>query len=371
LRHRLWDLAGYRLLRRLLASDHPIQAEADRDQQPVHFDRADRELATRLYARNLEAAVRTARDAGVPILLATVADNLRYLQPPQGASRASEADRAALDELSRRLDRGAGELEDWLDGLQGTDLSYDTRHAMGMRLLEAGLPTLAKRQLEEAEYLTPDPMRSNHRMRQALLDVADGSGAASCDTAALLAQRSPDGIPGDEQFRDWCHPTPEAHRELARILTGCILDQDLLPLPEAGRFDQLPPTREVVGPDRFRLDHWPGTRERASSGAIEACLVGETAVRPAWESGEPDPAVREGLAPGLLEACRGHQAFIQAAGAPEASIRASEGLVLRYLGELEASRDKLRAALEAAPGDPWLRNELAILSPKGQGGGGP
>jgi hypothetical protein len=385
LRHRLWELAGYRLLRRFLAPEPPpaIQPQGDGAREPVHFDRADRRLATRLYARNLEAVVRSAQRAGVPVLLATVADNLRYLQPPQGAPRTSDEDRAAMDGLQRRLAQGEDGLEAWLASLDGRTLGHETRHAMGMRLLEAGHPALAKRQLEEAEYLTPDPMRSNYRMRQALLAVAARSGAASCDTAEALAARSPDGIPGDAQFRDWCHPTPEAHRELARILTGCILDQQLLPLAEARRFPQLPSTREVVGPDRFRLDHWPGTRERASNGAVEACLAGQTAVRPEWADGRPDPAVRAEMPPGLLEACQGHQAFIQddvdprqalghyraalAAGAPEPSIRASEGLLLRYLGELEGSRDKLEAALEALPEDPWLRNELAILTPRSTG----
>ena len=152
------------------------------------------ERAYRNYDGNLADTCAVARAAGVPVVLSTVAVNLRNSGPFASADAAQ----------AYRLGREAAE--------RGQDE--------------------ARRLLERARDLDTLRFRADSRTNAIVREVARReAGVRLVDAEAALARQSPHGVPGDESFLDHVHLTFHGNYLLATALLGAVREA----LPEAVR----------------------------------------------------------------------------------------------------------------------------------------
>ena len=264
-RRRLWRLHLYRLLARHVVpalNRSPGEAGLALREQRLSgvIDADDRALVELLYAEALARMARRAGAVGVPLLLATVADNLEahpeHADGGGGQGQPVEAVRPLSPDALAPL------LED------EARLPAAEWHALGAALQRAGRTAEARAAFLHAERLDPTPHRSNHRMRAGLLEVAAKEGVASCDVAKALFDA--DAV-GRDAFFDDCHPTFDGHRRIADALRGCIERHALLPLSSDGAEETAP------SPPALSLDAYTGGRRDGPAppddGSWQAALV--------------------------------------------------------------------------------------------------
>jgi tetratricopeptide (TPR) repeat protein len=359
-RRRLHGLHLYRAVQRALGRDrlapfeplgpglpavHDIPAFAEAD---------DRALARQLYREHLEAMIELGQAEGVPLLLATVADNRAGWVDSFADLRMSPQDErllAELDGLRMRGDRQAiAALAEHAWPATGEPLLSDERafFRVGTALLDMGMPQQARRFLDQAELVMRRPNRSNHQLRDVVRQVAQQHGLPLCDLAEQLDARSTRGVAGNDLFVDACHPSPSGHRHLAELLASCASEAGLLPDLASPDRD---PRAESLPRDPWRLDHFAERRDAL----------------PAPE-GQPDPAAAAALRGHLAYADRqfdaAFEAYAQALeqGAPSAPLLLSQALVRWNQGEMDAVDGLLERARAAAPEDPEIRNWAALLT---------
>lgn len=183
---------------------------------------AERKEAVRLFEENLRAIVAAAADAGVPVVLCSVPSNLRDWKPNQShfSAERTAADRTRVQDLIERsgLDPQAA--------VEATRMAPEYAAAW----FAAGRAHLASGELDEARdsfRLARDrdarPSRAIDAINDAIARVASGTGARFLDVASRIDERSPHGIPGYDQFEDYVHLKPDAHREVAFRLWEAIV----------------------------------------------------------------------------------------------------------------------------------------------------
>ena len=348
-RRRLHGLHLYRALQRVLGRDRlapfaPLgQGTPAVHELPTTADARDRALALQLYDENLTRMVRSAVDAGVPIILATVADNRAgWVDAPPGRSMTSTEERllAEMDGLRMHRDTpGAlAHAEDAWAQLHDERAFY----RMGRVLLDLGQPDAARRFLDRAELVMARPNRSSTELRAKVREVATAEGAVLCDVATGLDARSREGIAGDELFVDACHPSPQGHAHIASLLAACAHGAGLLP---AADWDA------PMDSDPWRLDHHGARLQQSQPDgpqgdpSLDAALEGHRA----YSAGDHDGAW-------------GHYARALEMGGPRGALRANQGLV-RWRQGRSAELEALWAeATVAAPDDPEIGNWKALLT---------
>ena len=346
-RRRLWRLHLYRALARAVVpalnrSPAPSGVGAQAHQLTGRVEPEERELVELLHREALHEMIDRAQAAGVPILLATVADNLRYPGrfdgPPTSPGGLGPTDLDRLDALALLTDDRLRELLPDEAALSGAEW-----FALGERLLTQGRGMLGVEALLHAERLDTRPHRSNHRMRADLLAIAEARGAASCDVAGAFLEH---GNIGDDAFLDACHPNHLGHERIAQALLGCIEAQGLL--PTGGAADApLPAPRDpsaIDGLRDLRRDEPPGHGEDGSwpqaMGAAQQALLQQ----------RPTEAAR------WVEAAA-------ARGAPAATVARSRLLVQIYGDERVEQAAALLPAIDAA-GDPGLAARWGRAAPQ-------
>ena len=187
------------------------------------------------YRKNLDDLVRAGRRAGVPILLCTMATNLRDAAPFASLHRAgqSEADRAEWDLAYQagvaRQDRGdfVGALVAFEQALRLDDEHADLqfRMAESLHALDRAQPAAEHyRQARDTDALR---FRADTRLNQVVHDVARAAAdpyPRLFDAEAFLAQHSPNRLPGAEFFLDHVHLTPSGNYLLARGIADQVVD---------------------------------------------------------------------------------------------------------------------------------------------------
>jgi len=216
------------------------------------------------FRRNLENVRRTAAGAGVPLVLSSVAVNLRSCAPfgsqhrvglsesDLGAwERAFEAGRAheeagEIEEALRRYDTAAAIDDDW------AELSFRA----GRCLLAAGRPDEAAARFRRAVDLDVLRFRADEGIQAALREVAAADGVRFVDAAAALAAASPSGLAGHEHFDDHVHLNPDGNWIVGRALAEAVLPL----LPRAT--DHPDAAGRIPGPEacRTRLGFAPADR---------------------------------------------------------------------------------------------------------------
>ena len=369
-RRRLSGSHLYRHLRRLVrpaalsaVADEPVRG-VDSIEAEINPD--ERELGVLLYGEHMARLIRDAREAGVPVLLSTVADQLRSFAfhgaPPELSAGVQDGVRA-LDEAGRRRDwvTSSAALQD----VQPLLKSQADHHAVATLLERDQRWDAAKHHYEMAEYLDPRPRRSSEPMRDTLRGLAVESGAGLCDTSVHLAAQSRGGITGEDVFFDPCHPNALGHRRIAEILVGCMIEQSLLPGLEgkAAEFRRLLAETPLAGADGFRLDHF--TERRAQLHENRA-MTEEEVIRTirAFDDGTALGAATAGHHATLFKLHEGALAWYELAearGGPVGSLALSRALTLQRLHDLEGARGALRVARDALPGDVEVEQFLRTL----------
>ena len=362
-RRKLSGLHLYRHLRRALlpaaeslSLDQPLRSV---DSIEAEIDQDERELGVFLYEEHLNSMVTSARSAGVPILLATVADQMRSFAFHGDPPPLSDGVQAGVDVLDRAgLDRAAT-----LTALESVSPKLETQadHYAVARLLDRGQHwDLAKKHYAEAEYLDPRPRRSSEPMREVVRQISTGPKVGVCDAARALALQSPGGITGEDVFIDPCHPNPLGHQRLAEILLRCTVEQGLIP---GLAVSDLPSAYPLAGTDRFRLDQF--TERRAQLEANRGMSQDEinSTIR-AFDDGSALGATLAGHHATLFGLYSGALAWYDLAlerGGPEAVLQLNRGLILQRLHKLNAARRALDVAAKGMPEDTAVKQFRAVL----------
>jgi len=348
-RRRLHGLHMYRALQRVLGMDRlapfaPLgQGTPAVHELPTTADARDRALALQLYGENLTRMVRSAAHAGVPIILATVADNRAgWVDDPPGRSLTSteESLLAHMDGLRIRRDISAAlaYAEDAWPQIHDERAFYH----MGRVLLDLGQTEAARRFLDQAELVMARPNRSSTELRAKVREVATAEGAVLCDVAVGLDARSRDNIAGNDLFVDACHPSPRGHAHIASLLAACAHRAGLLP---AADWDA------PLDNDPWRLDHHGAALQQAQP-----------------DSAHEDPAMDAALEGHRAYSARDHEAawnhYARALelGGPPAALRTNQGLVRWRQGRVSELEALWVEATAAGPNDPEIGNWKALLT---------
>jgi len=274
------------------------------------------ERTYRNYERNLADTCRLARGAGVPVVLSTVAVNLRSCGPFASlhAASLSAADRSRWDALfaaGARLE-GEGRWAEAADSLQKAVEIYpehaEALYRLGRCEARFGRDADARRHLELARDLDTLRFRADTRTNAIVREVARReSGVRLVDAEETLAAQSPQGTPGDESFLDHVHLTFRGNYLLGTALFEQVREAlpDVVRRQGSGR--PMPSEEEVARwlvyteLDRYRIaetmqlrlgdapfTNQPDHIEQAKRFADEIVLL-----RSRGDSGAVDVAVRE------------------------------------------------------------------------------
>src|SRR5207248_4148313 len=73
------------------------------------------------------------------------------------------------------------------------------------------------------------PLRTPQRHEKILDQIATETGTPLVDAAALLAAKSPDGIPGNNWYLDHVHPTIGGHQKIVQAIAAQMRDIRIVP----------------------------------------------------------------------------------------------------------------------------------------------
>ena len=190
------------------------------------------------YRSNLNAALQTLFDAGIPVLLTTVASNLRDQGPirtlwPAGQTAAEHqqclADLALAEEAAARGDWQAAlnRLDALRPKAEGA-AQWEYRRAQALEALNR--PVEAREAYRQARDLDGCRFRASTEFGEIVREIAAEHGPerlSFLDLEAAVSAASSAGVPGRELFLEHVHYTLAGHRLLARHLAQHIHAQCL------------------------------------------------------------------------------------------------------------------------------------------------
>lgn len=218
--------------------------------QLVAPDEPAKQAVYRSFARNLDDILEAARQARVPVLLSTLACNLRECGPFASFPnpRLGDAERARIAELRAAAVAAITNQQPTaaITAYQ-TALRLDPDHAelhfrLGHAFLAATNQDQARHAFERARDADALPFRADTRFNEIIRQTAtrhDGHGVALFDADAVLSSDAPGHSPGAEVFFEHVHLNFDGNFRLARALAAQI--QSLLPpaVTAKGRADWL------------------------------------------------------------------------------------------------------------------------------------
>ena len=182
----------------------------------IGYDDPARLRAYANFRGNLEDILRTAQKAGVPVILSTVAVNLKDC-PPFASVHAAGLDKNQESAWNKIYEEGidsekAGSYQEAIADYQkaaGIDPQFaDLQFRMGECNLALTNNDQARRDFELARDCDALDFRTDTRINSAIKEAASrhaGQGVHLLDAAGILAQNSPDGIPGLNFFYEHVH----------------------------------------------------------------------------------------------------------------------------------------------------------------------
>ena len=313
----------------------------------VTVDTDDRALGVVLYREHLRNLVLAAQARGIPVLLTTVATNARDHLDNATPGDADATERDALRSLESTVDKvSADQFVEDARAKEGAIKTEGGWHRLGNLLLRAGRPEAAAEAFAQKELAALRPMTSNRDLRQVVRTLGRETGTPVCDLSALLAAQAENGISGQGQFIDHCHPNAAGHRILGEALAECITEMSLTALQGGSTLD--------AKTTPFRVDTYTGHREI-----------------PGFKTNpkRPDTRTAEGAA------LAGHQEFVRERyakaithyesaleqGGDPAGLHHAMGLAAMYADDLSRARRELKLA--AASGNAEATAALLPLSP--------
>ncbi len=183
------------------------------------------------FRANLDAICEAARGAGVPVLLSTIATNLKDCAPLASLHRA-DLDPARRDQYERLYQAGAAAaaqgkydraVEELGRAAEIDDRCADVHFCLGRALLKAGQPAAARRHLVLARDLDALRFRADSRIDQLIREAGARRaqrGVTLVDFERLLEEDLPtsQAIPGEEWFYEHVHFRPEGNYALAAAM---------------------------------------------------------------------------------------------------------------------------------------------------------
>lgn len=197
--------------------------------QQIRHDSSATTRVHRHFERNLTEILETGAQAGVPMVLCTVATNLKDCAPFASLHRA-QLSTAELAEWQAAYDVGVdsqtkGNLADALAAYERAgrvDNEFaDLAYRRGQCCLLLGRDGEAAPFFRQARDLDALQFRAdggiNERIRRAAADFS-ARRVSLLDVEELVATNSPQGLPGAEHFYEHVHFTPEGNYLLARAV---------------------------------------------------------------------------------------------------------------------------------------------------------
>lgn len=213
-------------------SDGDLMEVLPRELQ-IPFDSPLVETAKAHYRANLAAMTRHAHDAGIPLLLTTVASNLRH-QSPIRAAFPDSLERSVVEKWTQFFHAGEhlSANREWEAALaqfeQARELYAEHailayRTAQCLEGLERWKPAAEK--FAEARDLDLCRFRAPESFRKVVGEVAEQAGewVHFLDVAEKLGEKSAPYAPGDELFLEHVHFTLDGHWEVARHLAQSVV----------------------------------------------------------------------------------------------------------------------------------------------------
>ena len=191
------------------------------------LDHPGRERVYSHFRSNLADLVRAGQRTGVPVLLSSVATNLKDCAPFASLS-ATAAD--GLDQATRTnglpdsdgpdgLGGGAGAVVRIQGALQHNPQSAELHFRLGQSQLALGDFEAASASFERARDLDTLPFRADSRINAVIEETArrhSGPGVRFVDAARAVVRQNPVPIPGQESFYEHVHLNAEGNYRLAR-----------------------------------------------------------------------------------------------------------------------------------------------------------
>lgn len=303
---------------------------------PIAPDDPARERVQRNFAANLEDLLSAGRKAGVPILLSTVASNLRDAAP-FASKHASPLDASRLAAFNKAFDEGialetsgktAEAAAKYAHAVAQDGLFAEAHFRLARCQALLGLTAEPVQSYIRARDTDALPLRADSRVNETIRRLATGrEGVALVDAERELGSASALGVPGIESFFEHVHLTYEGNDRLARLFAERILP--LLP-------------RTVLTGDRGA---WPSSETCAT--ALGWTPWSEHAV---WES------MWRRIAAAPFTNQISHQTTARAYGEKFASVAARKNP-----SALQSHLERTQSASSRSPFDPFLRTQLARL----------
>ena len=206
----------------------------------LRHDDAGRLRAYENFRGNLDDILSAGQRAGVPVILSTVASNLKDCAPFISL-HSTELSAEQLSEWERLVQKGtdleaAGSFQAALAAYSDAsaidpDFS-ELQFRIGTCRLTLGDNDTAMKAFERARDYDALAVRADTRINQILMDAIQrhaDDGVIGVDAAKVLASHAPDGIPGKELLYEHVHLTMDGNYRLARALA----DKVAAALPES------------------------------------------------------------------------------------------------------------------------------------------
>ena len=215
-----------------------VEALLDRSVGPDDYHRDDKLRAAVLdhYRTSLIRMTHIGERAGARSILVTPASNIGSFSPfkaePGPGVSALDIRQVAVLKLAviAALDDGdharAASIAERALALDGRDAELLYLQARALRAL--GRIDEAREAFTDARDEDVCPLRALTPIRAIVADVARTRNAGLVDFARIVAERSPDGIPGSELFLDHVHPTIEGNRLLALAIVQEMADEGIV-----------------------------------------------------------------------------------------------------------------------------------------------
>ena len=192
-----------------------------------------KERVYRAFEQNLQDILKTGRAAGVPIILSTVAVNLKD-SPPFGSLFDTNAAKGTFEGFEQVKAKAmadqaqgdfAGAASEFEKAAQIDPHHAEVQYQWGRCLLQETNVTAARSHFEAARDDDSLPFRTDSRLNSLVTQVGKrfaGSGVVLSDAVSLIGSNSPTGIPGDETFYEHVHFNFDGNYRIARALADQI-----------------------------------------------------------------------------------------------------------------------------------------------------
>ena len=185
-------------------------------------------VTVRNFRRNFEEMLAGARRRQVPVLLSTLTSNVRDFYPLRsvcdGDGRSRTMERLASEgRLGEAIRIGEQARSD-------APTCADIRFLLGRLYLQQGNIGGARQALSAARDLDRMPFRAPGVINDIIRDLAATGrehGVLLCDVEAAFASTSDYGLPGNDLFTEYLHPTVRGHYLMAREMVHSLASSDL------------------------------------------------------------------------------------------------------------------------------------------------